>query len=227
MRQYSISWGRFLFIRAIGVGWPLQSIHVLDKGERRFRLAIEIIPTLLFAFLLYLNIISLMWFCIIFFIMHTAFYLLDSTWLVGFREYNPHFVGRDINNIIKYTDWVVEELKDCGNVEAITMYGSLCRRMYNLRSDYDLRIVQSKGSIRTYFKMIKLRIVGIWCYKIPLDLKLVDSVDFLKKEMRADEKPIVPFNRNTTFYNEGFSYSELKANPETFTKEYTLSHASK
>lgn len=67
--------------------------------------------------------------------------------------------------------------------------------------------------------MIKLRTVGIWKYKIPMDLKLVDSVEFLKKEMREDEHPIVPYNKYESFYNEGDSYEMLKRNPENYLRD--------
>jgi len=212
----------FFPLRFFIIGWTLQAVHVLDKKERNFRITIEMIPIICFLLLLLFSVISLPIFVLFVLILHTCFWLFDSTWLVGYREINTKFKGKGIQSVIDFTDWAVEELKNYDNISTITIYGSICRHMYHDRSDFDFRIVQTSGDLRTFFKMIQLRAVAIWKYKIPIDLKLVDSVDFLKNEMRDDEHPIVPLNREKCFYNEGDSYASFKANPVFFTKEYTL-----
>lgn len=219
MRNYNYNWGKFLFIRWFVVSWSLQAIHVLDKSEMLFRIVLEAIPLLLLA-LLY-NIVSYpFWVAVVLFLLiHTFFWLFDSTWLVGYREVNKHFKGKGIESIVKFVDWSIEELKFCDNITAIAIYGSICRRKYHDRSDFDFRIVQKKGSLKTYFKMIKLRTVAIWKFKIPIDLKLVDSVDFLKEEMREDEHPIIPYKTMSCFYNEGDSYEYFKTNTHEYLKE--------
>lgn len=66
-----------------------------------------------------------------------------------------------------------------------------------------------------------MRAVGIWKYKIPMDLKIVDSQDYLRKEMREDEHPIIAYNKYDSFYDmKGDSYEALKANPLTYRKDY-------
>lgn len=222
MRNYSINWGRFLFFRWLPISWTLQAVHVLDTKERIFRIIIEFIPVTALVTMAVADIYSWWVALALLVVLHTLFWLFDSTWLVGFREVYTSFKGNGIQSVIDFVDWSIEELKDCDNISAITIYGSICRHMYHDRSDFDLRIVQERGSLKTYFKMIKLRTVGIWMYRIPMDLKLVDSVDFLKKEMRDDEHPIVPFNKYETFYNEGDKYEDLKARPVEYTKAYTL-----
>ena len=223
MRNYSINWGRFLFFRWLPISWTLQAVHVLDTKEKIFRIVLELIPVAVIVALAAAGIYSWWVALALFVVLHTVFWLFDSTWLVGFREVYTGFKGKGIQSVIDFVDWSLEELKYCDNISAITIYGSICRHMYHDRSDFDLRIVQERSSLKTYFKMIKLRTVGIWKYKIPMDLKLVDSVDFLKDEMRDDEHPIVPFNKYETFYNEGDKYEKLKARPEEYTKAYTLS----
>lgn len=152
-------------------------------------------------------------------LLHTCFWHFDSTWLVGFREVYHGFKGKGILSIISFMDWSIEELKECDNIVAITIYGSICRHNYHDRSDLDLRIVQERGSLFAYFKMIKLRIVATYKYRIPLDLKLVDSQSFLQKEMREDEHPIIVYDKYLDFYDKlGDSYNELKSNPERFKK---------
>ena len=93
--------------------------------------------------------------------------------------------------------------------------------MYHDRSDFDLRIVQDYSSLKTYLIGIKLRAVGIWKYKIPMDLKIVDSQNYLRKKKREDEHPIIAYNKYDSFYDmKGDSYEALKANPLTYRKDY-------
>lgn len=219
MRKYSIKWGKFLFFRWLPVSWGLQAVHVLDIKEMIFRIVLELVPVLAIVAMSVMGLYP--WWVALwaFVVLHTAFWLFDSTWLVGFREVYPNFKGKGIQSIISFVDWSIEELKNCDNITAITIYGSICRHKYHDRSDFDLRIVQERASLRCFFKMIKLRIVAIYKYRIPIDLKLVDSIEFLKKEMRDDEHPIVPYNKYDSFYNEGDSYEMFKANPESYKKD--------
>lgn len=219
MRNYRINWGKFLVIRWLPVSWCLQAIHVLDKSERRFRIAIELTPAVVIAAATI--VLGGSWRIVGFELIaiHTLFWLLDSTWLVGFREVYTGFRGKGIQSIIDYINWSLEELKDCDNISAITIYGSICRHKYHARSDFDLRILQEGGSLKTYLKMIKLRAIAIWKYRIPIDLKLVDSVDFLKQEMREDEHPIVPYNKYEKFYNEGDTYEMMIEHPENYLRD--------
>lgn len=216
MRNYSYHWGKLLFVRWLVVSWTLQAIHVLDKRERTFRIILELIPLTIIAVFAFIGLYSWWFYLVCAIIVHTIFWLLDSTWLVGFREVYSKFRGKGLQSVINYVDWSIKVLQDCDNISAIAIYGSICRRKYHDRSDFDLRILQESYSLKTLFKMIQLRIVAIYKYRIPIDLKLVDSVEFLKKEMRRDEHPIVPYNKYKTFYNEGDSYEILKANPKNY-----------
>lgn len=218
MRNYKYNWGKFLFFRWFIVSWILQAVHVLDKSERRFRIVLEAVPTLIIVSFGLFGFYSWLVMFLLILLLHTLFWLLDSTWLVGYREVNKNFKGKGIKSIIDFVDWSMLELNHCDNIVAITIYGSICRHKYHDRSDFDLRIVQDKGKMITYFKMIKLRIVAMWKYHIPIDLKLVDSVDFLKKEMREDEHPIVPYNKYEYFYNEGDNYQYFKEHPTEYLK---------
>lgn len=218
MRKYKYNWGRFLFVRWFLVSWTLQAVHVLDKSERMFRIILELIPALLLFAIWIIGAYPFWILVLLLCIIHSLFWLLDSTWLVGFREVYKRFKGKGIESVIEFVDWSLDDLNECDNISAITIYGSICRHMYHDRSDFDFRIVQERGCLKTYFKMIKLRIVAIWKYRIPIDLKLVDSVEFLKNEMREDEHPIIPFTKYPTFYNEGDSFRQLKDHPENYLK---------
>ena len=223
MRNYSINWGKFLFIRWFPISWTLQAVHVLDKRERRFRIVLELIPITITIILASINVISWLIVFIFFIILHTLFWLFDSTWLVGFREVYSHFQGKGIQSVINFIDWSIDELKDCDNIATIAIYGGICRHKYHEKSDFDIRIVQDKWNIKTYLIAIKLRAIAIWKYKIPIDLKIVDSQEYLKNEMRKDEHPIIVYNKYNTFYDvKGDSYEILKSNPERFKKDYKI-----
>ena len=71
--------------------------------------------------------------------------------------------------------------------------------------------------------MIKLRAVGIWKYKIPMDLKIVDSQEYLRREMREDEHPIIAYNKYDTFYDmKGDKYIHLKQNPMLYLRDNSV-----
>ena len=106
------------------------------------------------------------------------------------------------------------------NIEAVLVYGSMSRRMFHNRSDLDIRIWQDGFSLKTFFMVQKYRFIGIWKYRIPLDLKLVDSMEYLKREMRSDEKAIVGYSKDDKpVYNSGFTLSDIKANPSEYLRE--------
>ena len=220
MRNYKIKWGKLLFIRWIIISWVLQAVHVLDKRERIFRIFLE------FLFLLPVIVIydvsnanSKIYSIAYIISIHSLFYLFNSTWLVGYREVNKKFKGKGIQSIVDFSNYVKEDIKNCDN-NAVLLYGSLPRKKYHNRSDLDIRIIRSSNdNVKLFFKAIKYRAVGIWKYKIPVDLKVVDSMDYLKKEMRDDEHPIIISKKeNFEVYNEGVPFESLEKSPNEFVK---------
>ena len=164
----------------------MQAVHVLDRRRKSFSYRIGGVPVAVIVTLASVCIYSWWVALALFVVLHTLFWLFDSTWLVGFREVYTGFKGKGIQSVIDYVDWAVEELKDCDNIGAVTIYGSICRHMYHDRSDFDLRIVQDYSSFENVFN--RYQIEGcryLEVQKIPMDLKIVDSQDYLRKEMRA------------------------------------------
>ena len=220
MRNYKIKWGKLLFIRWIIISWVLQAVHVLDKRERIFRIFLE------FLFLLPVIVIydvsnanSKIYSIAYIISIHSLFYLFNSTWLVGYREVNKKFKGKGIQSIVDFSNYVKEDIKNCDN-NAVLLYGSLPRKKYHNRSDLDIRIIRSSNdNVKLFFKAIKYRAVGIWKYKIPVDLKVVDSMDYLKKEMRDDERPII-ISKKEAFqvFNQGAPFESLEKRPNDFVK---------
>lgn len=220
MRNYNYNWGVLLGFRWFIASWLLHGVHVFDKTERLYYILCEILLQFVSAIILFFLNFQEWWiyiFSIIF--IHTITWLCDSHWLVGYREVNKKFKSKGIEGVINYIDIVKKTLADNKDVSLIAIYGSLSRRKFHNRSDLDLRVVQEKKNILLFFKIQKLRFIGIWKYKIPLDLKLVDSEEYLKKEMREDEKAIVVYKKYNNIYNEGFNFSEIENNPDFFLKD--------
>lgn len=219
MRNYTYKWGRFLVVRWFVASWLLHGVHVLDKTERTYYIISELVLQLIPIAILYACGVKVWWLYVLsIVIIHSITWLVDSHWLVGYREVDKHFQSKGIYAVIEYVDYVKKELEIFPTVKVIALYGSMSRRMFHNRSDLDLRVLQIGKSFILFLTIQKLRFVGIWRYKIPLDLKLVDSIEYLKEEMREDEKAVVVYKTLTTFYNEGGSFAELKNNPSRFLK---------
>lgn len=221
MRNYNHNWGKFLLFRWLVASWLLHGVHVFDKTEKQLYILCELLIVAVCCVGAYL--IGCRQWCvylIIICVIHTITWLTDSHWLVGFREVDKHFKGKGIISTLSYIDRVGKSFSKDPNVEAVLVYGSMSRRMYHDRSDLDLRIWQDRPSLQTFLNVQKYRFIGIWKYKIPLDLKLVDSMEYLKREMRPDEKAIVAYSKDhKPVWNTGFELSELQAAPESFLKK--------
>jgi hypothetical protein len=54
---------------------------------------------------------------------------------------------------------------------------------------------------------------------IPVDYQVVDSMSFLKRQMRDDEHPVIAYRRQGFFVeNEGLDLSTILANPSSVLK---------
>lgn len=219
MRNYSYNWGKLLIFRWFIASWLLHGVHVFDKTEKFYYIICELVIQIIPLFILFLLNVQDWWIYLLsILIIHTITWLCDSHWLVGYREVNKKFKSKGIQGVINYINVVEKELKTNKNVSLIAIYGSLSRRKFHDRSDLDLRILQEHKDFYLFLKIQKLRFIGIWKYKIPLDLKLVDSEDYLKHEMREDEKAIVVYKKYEKVYNEGLNFKEIENNPQLFLK---------
>lgn len=219
MRNYTIKWGKFLLLRWLVASWILHGVHVFDKTERLYYVLCESLIVMTVCLILFFGgYYDIEIYLVYFILIHTITWLVDSHWLVGYREVDKSFRGKGIGSVIEFAELSKQKLSKFESVEAIAIYGSLCRRMYHDRSDMDLRVLQRGKSFRLFLEIQILRFIGIWKFKIPLDLKLVDSVDYLKNEMRIDEKPIMVYKKHDVFYNEGDSFTDLKDNPRKYLK---------
>ena len=221
MRNYTYNWGNLLFFRWFVASWLLHGIHVLDRTEKWLYVLCEsLLLLVVFCAMFALGCHQWWAYLLAFVVLHTITWLTDSHWLVGFREVDKTFSSKGIVATLEYIERVSDVFAKCDNIEAVLVYGSMSRRMFHNRSDLDIRIWQSHFSLKAFVLVQKYRFIGIWKYRIPLDLKLVDSMENLKQEMRPDEKAIVGYSKGgKSVYNAGYCLSEIKAKPSDFLRE--------
>lgn len=214
-------WGRLRIIRFLIVGWSLQSVHVLDRTEQMFRIVFEG-GLLLLAFVFYsvngdrAN-FRLIDYTFIFMAIHTLMFLFDSAILVGLRECFDFIKNPGINGTLSFLLLAKKLILATDAVECVLVYGSITRGMFHNRSDLDLRVIRKRDlwqSLHIMFIAVWLRAIAVWRYHIPLDLKVVDSMDYLKNEIRLDEKPIVIYCRSDfAVFNRGIDLEAVLSNP--------------
>lgn len=217
--------GRFRAIRNLPVGWVLQILHSTDRAERWIRIGTEALLMGCLWFLLgsidFLQdgTVRLLWAFVIvhsaswFFIGNFWVYMLDSFLWVK----NPGIEG-----VLKYVDFVRRTFVRSAQSDAILIYGSMCRGAFHGRSDLDLRIIRRPGvlaGLRAVFIGFAVRVPAA-IQKIPVDLQVVDSLEFLKKQMRSDEHPIIVFLRpGFKIDKPGLDYEQVSANPSQVLRE--------
>lgn len=217
--------GKFRAIRNLPIGWVLQALHSTDRSEILFRVVLElclfVASIILFAelFSSYTLIVQIILAAIF---THTiAWFLTGNFWVYMLDSFkvvtNPGLYG--VLDFVKLSQrWYAK----CDCADAILIYGSACRQMFHGRSDLDLRIIRR---VDTPVGLMAL-VIGyvIRCYsffiRMPVDLQVVDSMEFLDAQMRDDEMPIVVFKRSgAVLSHEGVSFEEILKNPEEMLKE--------
>ena len=128
-----------------------------------------------------------------------------------------------IYQVVCFIKWVVEKLSNIEAVGCVLIYGSFCRGMFHGRSDLDLRVVRKKA---TFFSTIFLLYLAVYIRiksllkGIPTDLQVVDSFDFLAKQMRDDEKPVVAYCApDIDVKKAGLSIEDIIENPSMVLRE--------
>lgn len=178
------------------LGWFSQGIHSLDKGERAFRVSLElfIIICLVVSFKIFFRDLSLLNITfLIFLVIHSLFYIFDGTfWVYMILSFNK-LKNPGILPLLTFAVKVKFMLyKFC---ELIIIYGSISRGEFHKRSDLDMMAVRKKG-LRGFFSLWMAIIVRGYAFLqgIPLSLYILDTIDELPKRVRKDEKPIIVYN---------------------------------
>lgn len=217
--------GRYRAIRNLPVGWVLQIIHSTDTTERWVRICLEmLLIALLWGGLDYFMVFEARFanlFSAIVIVHSLSWYFVGNFWVYMLDSFlwvkNP-----GMEEVVKYVEFVRRVFLRAGSVDAILIYGSMCRRMFHGRSDLDLRVVRSPGMINGIWAVLVGILVRIPASlrRIPVDLQVVDSMRFLDKQMREEEHPIIVYRRDAfQIHGAGPDFSLLKENSELFLRD--------
>jgi len=220
--------GKYRAFRNLPVGWVLQIIHSTDKTERWFRIVCEItILSAVYFLLISADIVSESWFTFLvtFIVVHSLSWFLVGNFWVYMLDSFKWVKNPGIDGTIKYLNFVnlVYRKVDC--CDAVLVYGSMCRSMFHGRSDLDLRIIRRTDSIKGLLAIpigFFLRAYSFFII-MPVDFQVVDSIDFIKNQMRDDEYPIVVLKRKTFYLdNLGMTFESVAKDSSVVLKEYQI-----
>ena len=221
--------GKYRAVRNITIGWLSHAIHSTDDSERVFRIVIEILLMSLCYHLIKHSgifnsgVLSSAGATII--ICHTIMWMLDGNFWVYLLDSFDWMKNPGIKRIISYVKLCRRLFQVADICNAILIYGSMCRGEFHDRSDLDLRIIRRNDSwlgilclpVALFLRMASFFVV------IPVDLQVADSYEFINRQMRNDELPIVVYLRNGfKLKSTGKRFSEIEKNPSiVFMKEKT------
>ena len=212
--------GKYRAIRNITVGWITHAIHSTDSSERIFRISVEMLLTFLcFNMVIFRgpfksDILSAAFVSII--VCHTIMWFLDGNFWIYMLDSFHWIRNPGINRIISYVRLCRRMFQVAELCDAILIYGSMCRAEFHRRSDLDLRIIRRNDSwlgilclpLALFFRIISFFIA------LPVDLQVADSFEFIEKQMRKDEFPIVVHLRNGFNVNfTGKRFCEIEKDP--------------
>jgi len=216
--------GKYRAIRNMPIGWILQAIHSTDRSERVFRIFIEILLFAIF-YLFFLKVgvfsVSFVSLTILFIAVHSFVFLANGNFQVYLLDSFKWVKNPGIIGVLTYISTCKKHFCKFDSCDAILIYGSMCRNQLHIRSDLDLRIIRRTDSTLGFLALpigYLLRAHSLFKW-VPVDLQVVDSFQFLEKQMRADEKPIVVYCRHGVHIpNPGKDIKEVELNPESVLK---------
>jgi len=211
--------GRYRAIRNIPVGWVLQAIHSTDRSERYFRIIIE-----LFTLLVIYSILEDIQdsnnykstFISAVLINHTITWFITGNFWVYMLDSFLWVKNPGIIRIIEFIQKVKLLFVATKSVDAILIYGSMCRGQLHIRSDLDLRVLKTPGLLNGFVALSVGYLIRAYSFfiRMPVDLEVVDSMEFIRKQMRKDERPIDVYIRAGINISEiGISFTEVEENP--------------
>lgn len=217
--------GTYRALRNIPVGWTIQAIHATDRSERYFRIFCEgAVLAVLVSFLRIADILSLLPVLVLFLVIHTFFWFLTGNFWVYMLDSFGWMRNPGLPAVLAFIGGVNTIFRKTASVDYILIYGSMCRGQFHRRSDLDLRVIRRKDIIGLIALPVGfLMRIYAFCLVMPVDLQVVDSVHFLKKQMREDEKPIVVFKRgDMQSFQGGMDFGEIVKDPRIVLKNDRL-----
>ncbi len=204
-------------MRNILAGWALQAVHSTDRTERFFRIVVEAVILTVMGLVLWatdcLTTASLL---ITLVVIHTIFWFITGNFWVYMLDSFLWIKNPGIKTILSFVKLAKKQLTRTNSVEAILIYGSMCRGQFHKRSDLDLRVVRRRDTMAGLMALpvgLLMRAYSFFLI-LPVDLQVVDSSEFLEKQMRKDERPIVVFRRDNFHSAQlGVSFEDVLKDP--------------
>lgn len=211
--------GRFRAIRNLVSGWITHANHGRDRSERIFHHAVELL--LLIAIFIVIFCLGCKWhaYLIAFFAVHTLWWIVNGNFHVYMLDSFRFVRNAGIEQELKYILWAAEKFESFG-VKAVLVYGSFCRKEFHGRSDLDLRVIRDcrKNPIVLFMFGVYARIISM-LRQCPTDLQIVDSEEFLLKQMNAREIPVDALGGGTLSKIKcSMSIADVCANPSIVMK---------
>ena len=214
--------GRWRALRNMPVGWLSQSLHSTDSSERYFRIIVEVL-----VFIIAVNVLS--WgsnfvekFFLVGIAVHSVFWLLFGSFWVYMLDSFDWVENGGIYNVIDYVDLTKKALNMVDCTDAVLIYGSMSRSKFHNGSDLDLRILKRQDSNLGLVSLPLSALLKAYSFfiKVPVDYQVVDSMEFLSGQMRADELPIIiSVSDRVDIESSEFSYEQIKANPNIILRD--------
>ncbi len=213
--------GRYRALRNLPIGWVLQAIHSTDRSETVFRAAVEVALVAVAGYALVETGAVATWpaaVLVAFVVTHTLLWCLTGNFWVYLLDSFGWVRNPGLDKVLAFVKFAHAALTRVDCCEAILIYGSFCRGQFHGRSDLDLRALRRTDSPLGLLALpiaFALRARSFFIV-LPLDLQAVDSVDFLRRQMRSDEKPIVVYARPGFALSEaGRSFGEVERDPDS------------
>ncbi len=217
--------GKYRAIRNLPIGWLLQAVHSTDKSERSFRIIFEFLCFILIFLLLHFIFKFEFSFQNLFYeaiAIHTIFWLLTGNFWVYLLDSFLFIKNPGLSKIFSFIHLSKRFFSKYSTVDAILIYGSMCRNQFHNRSDLDLRIIRRTDNSLGLLSLpigFLLRIYSFFLV-LPVDLQVVDNISFVQKQMRPDEKPIIVYHRaHSSFQIDGIAFSIIESSPDKVLKK--------
>lgn len=180
-------------IVVILTNWIFQGLLYADRTEKIFKVFLDLTLTIiLFVALPHPDIIIRL--LVAFLLSHTLNWIFNGQLFALAKNYDV--VHNEPQKIIDYANGIKVRAYREKSIVCVLVYGSLVRDEIKTTSDLDVRIIRKPGFING----VRACMFGLaersraLLYKFPLDMYVIDNTKHLVN-MRADEKPLILFNK--------------------------------
>lgn len=196
--KFESAWIRYLLqspLTTVGMHWTFQSLFYMDRTERRFKLALDAVLTILFWLFFQFWLPWLVAILLAFLVAHTLNFLLNGHLWGVLKHYG--YIENSYEEFSSYAALLAERVKANNSLTYAAVYGSCVREAWHPTSDLDVRIIRKKGfgnGLRACWYCAKERARAFLC-GFPLDIYLLDDAKSLNR-LRLDELPRVLLDRS-------------------------------